>query len=150
MVESGQATKRVSDGATKGGESRPSSLRRFAPPSLSTYFFPFDGAAAAPAAAPALGVAPLAGAAAPFAGAAPALAAPAFAPPAPAAGAAPVAAAPATAPAAPSATSSLAPLPPTISLRLATFGRPKTLFFSSHFSISFSFSSRSSRVSTLR
>src|SRR4051794_11361394 len=113
------------------------------------YFFPFDGAAAAPE-APLPGVAPLAGAAAPLAGAEPALAAGALPPPAPAAGAAPVAVAPATAPAAPSATSSLAPLPPTICLRLATFGRPKTLFLSSHFSASFSRSNRSSRVRTLR
>src|SRR5689334_21455136 len=113
---------------------------------FSAYFWPFAGAAAAPEAAPALaGAAPLAGAAAPLAGAAPALV-----PPAPAAGAAPVAAAPATAPAAPSAASSFAPpLPPTTSLRCATFGNPNTLLASVHFSISLSFRRRSSRVSTL-
>src|SRR3954469_3042288 len=117
-----------------------------------SYFLPFAGAAAAPAAAPGLaGGAPFAGAAAPFPGAAPAFAAGALAPAAPAAGAAPVAVAPATAPAAPSATSSLAPpLPPTTILRLATFGSPNTLFCSFHFSASFRRVRRSSRVSTLR
>src|SRR5947209_10338478 len=84
------------------------------------HFFPLDGAAAAVVAAPGLaGIAPFAGMAAPLAGAVPA------------AGAAPVAGT--TAPAAPSATSSFTALA-TSSLRCATFGRPKGLLLSSHFS----------------
>src|SRR5687767_8931686 len=52
--------------------------------------------------------------------------------------------------AAPSAVSSFTALATAI-FRCATFGRPNTLFFpSAHFSSSFSLSSRSARVSTLR
>src|SRR5438067_5871562 len=141
--------KRQGDKETRGqGEASVPLSPYLLVPLSNSYFFPFDGAAAAPAAAPGLAsVLPLAGAAAPLAGAA---AAAPLAPAVPAAGAAPVAAAPATAPAAPSATSSLAPLPPTTSLRLATFGSPNTLFCSFHFSASFRRVRRSSRVSTLR
>src|SRR5262245_34006810 len=106
-----------------------------------SYFLPFAGVAAAGALEPAAGAA----GAAPFAGAAP-LAAPAAGAAAPAAGAAPAAAPSAAAP------SSAAAPPPLISscLRLATFGSPNTLFFSSHFSSSLSLARRSARVSTLR
>src|SRR5580765_7808964 len=102
-------------------------------PSPLDHFF-FAGAAAALAGAAPL--APAAGAAAPLP------AAPAAGAAAPAAGAVPAATAAASA----AAGSFFA----TAALRCATFGSPKTLLASVHFSSSFNFSNRSSRVSTLR
>src|SRR6266496_1078550 len=108
------------------------------------YFFLAAGAAAFAPAAGAAPLAPVAAGAAPFVPAAGAAAgaAPFPAAAAPAAGAAPVAAAPSTGSSFTAFTSAI--------FRCATFGNPKTLFFSLHFSSSASFSKRSVRVRTLR